>query len=211
MVMAIGEDMKKLTENMIVCNDVRLKAVGHLVADTHKTLKGFSTNRKKMAAQQTRDLAHFMDGLSKNVQGMLGSARNMVQQFEKDNMQMSKEQAKSLGDFVQDLVSNVGSLLSSFQKEHNRISKDLGSNLAKEIKDIQTEVQSILDDADKFMHDYRSQMAQARKAWKNMSAALAKARKSGLKAPDTDAGDNGKHGQTSRTQGSGPAEDQDSD
>jgi light-regulated signal transduction histidine kinase (bacteriophytochrome) len=188
MVMAIAEDMKKLTENIIISNDVRLKAVGGLVADTHKTLKRFSMDRKKMAAQQSKDLAGFVNGLSKDVQGMLKSARNMVQQFHKEKMQINKEQAKNLTDFVNDLVSNVGSMLDSFQKDHNHMSKEMKAKLTRETKDIQAEVEGILSDADKLVGEFGAGMAQAKKAWKNMSAALTRARKAGFMMPQIDAG-----------------------
>lgn len=189
MAMAIAEDMKKLTENIIISNDVRLKAVGQLVADTHETLNGFSMDRKKMAAQQAKDLANFMNGLSKNVQTMLKSARNMVQQFHKDNMQMSKEQAKNLADFVNDLVTGVGSMLDGLQKDHKHMSKELKAKLTREIKDIEAEVERILGDADKLIGEFSAGMAQAKKAWKSMSAALAKARKGGFIMPEIEAGE----------------------
>jgi DNA-binding ferritin-like protein len=188
MVMAIAEDMKKLTENIIISNDVRLKAVGSLVADTHNTLKGFSMDRKKMAAQQSKDLADFINGLSKDVQSLLKSARNMVQQFHKDNMQMSKEQAKNLADFVNNLAAGVGSMLDSFQKDHAHMSKELGDKLTGEIKDIQTEVERIIGDADKLIGEFSADMAQAKKAWKSMSAALTRARKAGFIMPGIAAG-----------------------
>jgi ElaB/YqjD/DUF883 family membrane-anchored ribosome-binding protein len=186
--MAIAEDMKKLTENIIISNDVRVKALGDLVADTHETLKGFSMDRKKMGVQQAKDLADFVNGLSKNVQSLLKSAQNMVQQFHKENMQMSKEQAKNLADFVNDLVTGVGSMLNSFQKDHKQMSKELRSKLTKEIKDIQTQVERILSDADKLMGEYSADMAGARKAWQGMSAVLTKARKAGFPMPEIDAG-----------------------
>jgi DNA-binding ferritin-like protein len=188
MVMAVAEDMKKLTENIIISNDVRLRAVGGLVADTHKTLNRFSMDRKKMAAQQSKDLADFMNGLSKDVQSLLKSARNMVQQFHKDNMQMSKEQAKNLADFVNSLADGVGSMLDSFQKDRNHMSKELRDKLAGEIKDIQTEVERIIGDADKLIGEFSADMAQAKKAWKSMSAALTRARKAGFIMPEIAAG-----------------------
>jgi ElaB/YqjD/DUF883 family membrane-anchored ribosome-binding protein len=188
MVMAIAEDMKKLTETIIISNDVRLKAVGELVADTHKTLNGFSMDRKKMAAEQAKDLANFTDGLSKNVQSLLKSARNMVQQFHKENMQMSKEQAKNLADFVNSLISNVGSMLDSFQKDHAHMSKEMKAKLTREIKDIQAEVERILGDADKLMGEFSADMAGAKKAWQSMSAVLARSRKAGFMMPKIDAG-----------------------
>jgi gas vesicle protein len=180
MVMAIADEMKKLTENIIFSNDVRVKALGELVADTRKTLNGFSMDRKKMGVQQARDLADFMNGLSKNVQSLLKSARDMIQQFHKENMQMSKEQAKNLADFVKGLVSSVGSMLDSFQKDHAHMSKELKTKLAREIKDIQAEVERILGDADKLMGEYSADIAGAKKAWQSMSATMAKARKAGF-------------------------------
>ena len=177
---AIAEDMKKLTENIIISNDVRLRAVGELVSETHKTLKGFAGDRKKMAVEQAKDLANFVNGLSRNVQSLLKEAQNMVSEFRKNNKQMGKEQAKSLSDFVNKLTDEVGSMLVSFEKDHTRMSKELKSKLAREIKDIQTQVERILDEADKLVGEYSSDMAQARKSWKAMCGTLAKARKGGV-------------------------------
>jgi uncharacterized protein YicC (UPF0701 family) len=187
MVMAIAEDMKKLTENILISSDVRLKAVGELVADTHKTLKGFATDRKKMSQQQAKDLADFVNRLSKNVQSLQKKAQDMVKEFQKSNKQMSKEQAKNLSDFVKNLANDVGLMLSSFEKDRSKMSKELKDRLSREIKDIQTQVEKILDDADKFVGECSSDMAQARKAWKSMSAMLTKARKAGFVMPKIEA------------------------
>lgn len=181
MVMTIAEDMKRITENIIISNDVRVKALGDIVADTHKTLRGFTADRKKMAAQQTKDLADFVNGLSKNVQSFLSK-------FQKDHQQMSKEQAKSLADFVKNMAADVGSMLNDFEKARGEMSEELRNRLAKEIEDIQADVEKILDDADKLMSEYSSDMAQAKKAWKEMCAILAKARKTGFMMPEIDAG-----------------------
>jgi ABC-type transporter Mla subunit MlaD len=186
--MGIATEMKKLSEDIIASYDVRVKAVGELVRDTHKTLSGFAGDRRRMSAQQSKDLADFTNGLSKNVQSLLKQAQDLLNEFHKDNTQMGKEVAKSLSDFVNELTRDVGSMLSSFEKEHAQMSKELKNRLAKEIKDIQTQVERILDEADKLMGEYSSDMAQAKKAWENMSAALAKARKGGV-MPRIEAGE----------------------
>jgi ABC-type transporter Mla subunit MlaD len=186
--MGIATEMKRLSEDIIASYDMRVKAVGELVQDTHKTLSGFAGDRRRMSAQQAKDLADFTNGLSKNVQSLLKKAQNMLDEFHKDNRQMGKEVAKSLSDFVNELTRDVGSMLSSFEKEHAQMSKELKNRLAKEIKDIQTQVERILDEADKLMGEYSSDMVQAKKAWENMSAALAKARKGGV-MPRIEAGE----------------------
>ena len=187
MVMAIAEDMKRLTENIMISSDVRLKAVGELVADTHKTLKGFAADRKKMAAEQAKDLASFTNGLSKNVDNLLKKAQQMIAEFHKTNRQMSKEQANELAAFVNDLTRDMRSMLSGFERHRSEMSKELKEKLAREIKDIQEQVEKILGDADKFVGECSSDMAQARKAWKDMTARLSKARKAGFVAPKFEA------------------------
>lgn len=189
MVMTIAEDMKKLTENIVISNGVRLQALGALLGGTHRTLEGFSRDRKKMAAQQSRDLTNFMNGLSRNVQGLLKSARGLVRQFRKDNQQMSKEQAKNLAAFVNSLVTSVGSMLDGFQKDHKHISRELRNKLAREISDIQRDVEKVLTDADELVGQVGADMTRARKAWNSMSSALAKARKAGLLTPQIGAGE----------------------
>jgi hypothetical protein len=52
--------------------------------------------------------------------------------------------------------------------------------LAKEVKDIQSQVERILDEADRLVGGFNADMARAKKSWRDMSAAIAKARKSGF-------------------------------
>lgn len=186
--MGIAAEMKRLSEDIIASYDMRVKAVGDLVKDTHETLSGFAGERRRMSAQQSKDLADFTSGLAKNVQGLLKQAQNLLNEFHKDNRQMGKEVAKRLSDFVNELTRDVGSMLSSFEKEHAQMSKELKNRLAKEIDDIQRQVESILGEADKLMGEYSSDMAQAKKAWSGMAAAIAKARKSGFAMPTVEAG-----------------------
>jgi DNA anti-recombination protein RmuC len=190
MVIAIAEDMKKLTEDIISSHDLRVKTLGGLVsythdltADTRKAVKGFSGDRKKMAQEQAKDLNNFVNGLSKDVQNSLKKAQNMVKEFHKTNSQMSKEQAKSLSDFVNNLTDTVRSMLNSFEKDRGKMSKELRDKLTREIKDINTEVGKILGEADKLVGTYHAEMSQAKKAWKTMSAILAKEKKSGFGTP----------------------------
>ncbi len=187
MITTIAEDMKKLTEDILTSHDLRVKTLGDLVSythdlmgDTRKTVKGFTVDRKKMAEEQAKDLTNFANGLSKDVQSLLKKAQDMVKEFGKNNRQMSKEQAKNLANFVSDLTKSVGAMLNGFEKERDKMSKELKDNLSKQIKDIQTEVKRILKESDNLIGEYSSEMAQARKAWKDMSKAVAKARISGV-------------------------------
>jgi len=208
MIMTVAEDMKKLAENIITSHDVRVKTLGTLVADTHKTLKGFEQDRKKTAAEQAKSLADFVKGLTKNVEDMLEG-------FDKNHKQMSKKQAKNLADFVTNLAADVGSMLSDFQKARGEMSEELKDRLAKEVKEIETYVANklkefnkahtdmskelkkelndyvmgIVRETKKLLKEYGSNMAQAKKAWNNMSATITKARKAGFVMPKVDVGE----------------------
>lgn len=181
--MGIATDMKKIGEEIIASYDMRVKAVGELVTDTHKTLDGFAADRKKMGKQQAKDLAAFLNGLSKNVRNLLKEAQGMVGEFEKNRQKISKEQAKSLEDFVNTLTNNINSMLSTFEKNHTKMSKELKQKLAKEIQDIQAQAERILKEADHLVGKFKSDTGQARKAWKDMSVTLAKARRAGFLMP----------------------------
>jgi light-regulated signal transduction histidine kinase (bacteriophytochrome) len=192
MVIAIAEDMKKLTEDIIASHDVRVKTLRNLAADTNgtladarKTIGTFTADRKKMAVEQAKELAGFAGSLSKDVQGMLKEAQKMVKEFHKNNKQMSREQAEKLLDFVNNLTSEVGSMLDDFHKGRRDMAKELHNRLWMEIKDIQKQVGSILDDADKFVGECRSQMAQARKSWKDMDDVLTRLEKGRSATPTT--------------------------
>ena len=166
MVMAIAEDMKKLTENIIISNDVRVKALGDLVADTHETLKGFSMDRKKMGVQQAKNLADFVNSLTKDVGSMLSG-------FEKDRGKMSKELKDKLAKEVKEIETFVANKLKEFNKDHVDMSEELKKDLAKYVEGIVKETRG-------FLKECGSNMAQARKAWQSMSATMAKARSAGF-------------------------------
>jgi len=178
--MAIADEMKRMTENIIASHNVRVKALSDLVTDTRRSLKGFAGDRKKMADEQAKDLAGFVNDLSKNVRSLMKEAQNMVVEFHKENSQMGKEQAKNLAGFVNDLSGNVHLMLTTFDKNHREMSKELKHKLATEIKDIKAQVQGILDEADKLVGEHSSDMAQAKRAWEGMIATLGKARKGGV-------------------------------
>jgi gas vesicle protein len=139
--MEIANSMRGITENIITSYDARVRALGDLVVDTRKTLKGFASDRKKMAREQAESLARFTRGLSK-------SAEDMLKGFREDHQQMSEEQAKNLTDFIKDLTKDVSSMLSGFQKDRGKMSKDLKNRLAKEVKAIETYIENRLKEFD---------------------------------------------------------------
>jgi len=213
--MEIANSMRGITENIITSYDARVKALGDLVVDTRKSLKGFASDRKKMAREQAESLAHFTRGLSK-------SAEDMLKGFRGDHQQMSEKQAKNLTDFIKVLTKDVSSMVSGFQKDRGKMSKELKSRLAKEVKEIETYIGKKLKEFDEahaemseqqkkdlakfvsgmtsevkrlltgFQHNmtgYRKDINSASHIWGGMASMLAKARKGGPVMPRIEAGE----------------------
>jgi len=213
--MEIANSMRGITENIITSYDTRVRALGDLVVDTRKTLKGFASDRKKMAREQAESLANFTRGLSKSVEEML-------KEFQESHTQMGKEQAKILMHFITDLTNDVSSMVSGFQKDRGKMSKELKSRLAKEVKEIETYIGKKLKEFDEahaemseqqkkdlakfvsgmtsevkrlltgFQHDmagYRKDINGASHAWEGMAAVLAKSRRGGPMKLKVEAGE----------------------
>ena len=180
--MGIAESMKSLTSDILGSYDVRVKALGDIVADTHKivadarkTIKGFASDRKKMSAEQAEALGNYAADLAKNVSGLL-------KEFGKSRKHMSEAQAKSLTDFVKDLTKKTGSMLNGFSKDRKEMSEELKDKLSKDVKGIQSAVKNIVNNAQALIGEYRSDIVKARHAWQGMAASLGKFRETGLMA-----------------------------
>ena len=203
--MEIAESMRGTAENIIASYNVRVKALGDLMADTQSTLKGFASDRKKMAKEQGESLAGFKNGLSDSV-------GEMLKEFQESHRQMSKEQSENLTDFITDLTNDVNSMVSGFQKDRGKMSKELKSRLAKEVGEIETYIgkklkefdaahaemsekqkkdlgkfiSGITSEAKRLLTGYRNEMAGYRKdinsashIWGGMASTLARARRGG--------------------------------
>jgi len=194
--MQIANSMKGVTENIIASFNTRAEALGGLIFDTHKTLKGFASNRKKMGREQAEGLANFAEDLSKSVEDMLN-------RFRENHKQMSEAQAKGLTDFIKNLTKDVGAMLNGFQKNRGKMSKELKDRLAKEVKEIETYmgrrlkefheahagmteqqkndlakfVSGIKSEVKNLLTGYREDINEASRAWRGMAATLAGARK----------------------------------
>jgi uncharacterized protein YukE len=210
--MTIAEDMKKLGEDIIASHDVRVKAIGTLVKDTHQMLKGFRTEHKEMSAALKADLAKgenerlndfkaMMSDIEKFLADVTKNVSNMIKGFQKEHKEMADELKTSLEkgetgrlkDFqkmmsdiqkdIKEIETFVANKLEEFDAAHTDMSEELKKDLAKY-------VEGIVKETMRFLKECSSDMAQARKAWKGMGATMAKARKAGFAMPKIEAGEN---------------------
>jgi len=209
--MGIATDMKNLGEEIIASYDMRIKAVGGLVKDTHKMLKGFHTEHKEMSAALRADLAKgeqsrlkdfkaMMSDIEKTLADLTKNVSSMIKGFQKDHKAMADEleasleqgEAGRLKDFqkmmsdIQKAIKDIETYVANKLKEFNKAHADMSEELKKELNSY---VIGIVKETGRFLKECGSDMAQAKKAWKSMSAVLTRARKAGFMMPEIDAGE----------------------
>ena len=209
--MAIATEMKNLGEEIIASYDMRIKAVGGIVKDTHQMLKGFHTEHKEMSAALKADLAKgeqsrlkdfkaMMSDIEKTLADLTKNVSNMIKGFQKDHKAMADElnaglekgETERLKDFqkmmsdIQKAIKEIETFVANKLKEFDKAHVDMSEELKKELKSY---VMGIVKETQKLLKEYSSDMAQASKAWKGMSTTMAKARKAGFLMPTIDAGE----------------------
>jgi len=171
--MGIADSMKKITEDIITSYDVRVKALGDLVADTHKTLKGFTQERKKMSEEQAKNLTDFVEGLSKSVEDML-------KRFQREHKDMSGTLSKSLSDFVNDLTKRVGNMMKNIQKAHEEMADNLKESLEKGETDRLKDFKDMMGDITKGIKEIENYVANKLKEFHDTHADMSKELKKDL-------------------------------
>ena len=160
--MGIADDVKNLSEDIVTSYNARVKAIGAIVNDTRKTLKGFHAEHQEMSAQQAKDLAGFVADLTKNVGSMLKG-------FRSEHKDMAASLKASLEKNTRDIEAYVKKKLQEFSDAHAEMSDELKKDLAKYVADIVKGTQELLGG----FHGEREKMAAH---WQAMAAVMAKKR-----------------------------------
>ncbi len=168
--MGIADSMKGITENIVASYDVRVKALKDLVTDTHKTLKGFAADRKKMSKEQAIALADFVADLTKNV-------GNMIKGFQKEHKEMADNLKESLAkgeeyrikDFkammagiqkeIKGIETYVKNKLKEFNEAHADMSEELKKELAKFVNDLVKTTKKLMSDIQARQKERNAQVA----------------------------------------------------
>jgi len=177
--MKIAENMKDTTREIMASYNQRVKAVGDIVGGTHSTLKGFTRDRRKMGADQSKALVEFTGDLAKSITGMLGGIQDDLKTMSHERVAMAKELKSRLAKEAHDIKTHTDKKLKEFSNAHGEMSDALKKDLVKSVKDTAASVRTILGDASALIGDYRSDNKKAAGAWSSMASSLAHARKKG--------------------------------
>jgi len=107
--MGIADDIKNLGEDIAASYDMRVKAIGVLVKDTHKMLKGFRREHKEMA----------------------GNLKGGLEQGEADRLKAFKSMMADIQEGVREIETYVENKLKEFSNAHKEMADKLRSDLEK--------------------------------------------------------------------------------
>ena len=196
--MGISDDIKKLGEDIVVSYDSRVKAIGELVSDVHKTLEGFTIDRKKMGEEQAKnlekgetdrlkDFKDMMGDITKGIKEIENYVANKVKEFHKahkemaDNLKESLEKGETdrlkdfkdmMGDItkgIKEIEDYVANKLKEFHDTHADMSKELK-------KDLDKYIAGIVSETKKLMKDYEDDRKKMAINWQSMAATMAEKR-----------------------------------
>jgi len=137
--MGIASDIKTLGEDIVASYDVRVKAVGEVVKDTHKMLREFQAEHKEMAGNLKSSLEEgemerlkvfkaMMQNVGKDITDIEKHVAKKLKEFTDAHADMSGELKKALARYVADMVKSTKNLMSDIQKrqkERNTEDADL--------------------------------------------------------------------------------------
>jgi len=158
--MGISNDMKKLGEDIVADYDVRVKAIGVLVKDTHKMLNGFQAEHKEMATnlrgelakgeeQRLKDFKATMAEIKKFVADMVEVTAKLMEQIRKEQGERNKAVADLLEKFAKDHEVMAAELRQSLAKgETDRLEdfKEMMKGIQKYVADVVKETKRLMDE-----------------------------------------------------------------
>jgi len=193
--MGIAEDIKNLGEDIVTSYDMRVKAIGVLVKDTHNMLKGFQTEHKEMSDKLKADLAKGEENRLKNFKAMMAEIQKfvsdiaeevsaMIKRFQEEHKAMANEQRKNLekgeGDRlkafnsmmakiqkgIKEIETYVKNKLKEFSDAHADMSEELKKALAKYVDDMVKATKKLMGDIQKRQEERNAEVADLLEAFK---------------------------------------------
>ena len=107
--MSISEDIKNLGEEIVASYELRLKAIGEIVGDTHKMLDEFRLNNQE---------------LKSNNQELFGNVHKMLSGFQADHKEMSAQLRASLSKGEEDRISAFKAMMGDIENYVAELSKN---------------------------------------------------------------------------------------
>ena len=147
--MSIATDMKNLGEEIVASYDMRIKAVGGLVKDTHEMLKGFHTEHKEMSAALRAELAKGEQERLKDFKAMMSDVKKFVADMIEGTAKLMKEIQKE----QKDRNKAVAYLIAQLAKDHEAMAAELQKSLEKGETDRLEDFEKMMKGIQKYVAD----------------------------------------------------------
>jgi len=181
--MGIASDIKTLGEDIVASYDMRVKAIGTLVRDTHQMLKGFDAEHKEVSdklradltkgeADRLKDFKALMSEIKKFVDGVVKETAALLKKLQEEHKDMADELENSLAKGETERLRDFKALKSEIEKYVDDViktTKKLMDEIQKRQKERNTEVADLLE-------DYKSERERMAANWQALTAAMARKR-----------------------------------
>jgi len=147
--MGTANDIKKLGEDIVADYDVRVKAIGVLVKDTHKMLKGFQAEHKEMATNLRGELAKGEEKRLKDFRATMAEIKKFVADMVEVTAKLMEQIRKEQGE----RNKAVADLLEKFAKDHEVMAAELKQSLAKGETDRLEDFKEMMKGIQKYVAD----------------------------------------------------------
>jgi hypothetical protein len=147
--MGIADDIKNLGDDIVTSYDMRVKAIGQLVKDTNKMLKGFQSEHKKMASSLKADLAKGEQDRLKAFNSIMSDVKKYVA----DMVEGTAKLMEGIRKEQEDRNNGTADLLAKFAKDHGVMANELRGSLKEgetarlnDFKTMMSGIQKYVDD-----------------------------------------------------------------
>jgi hypothetical protein len=147
--MGMVTDIERLGEDIITSYNVRVKTIGKLVGDTHKMLKEFHADHKKMAANLRQSLDKGEIERVKDFKAMMGDVRKFVEDMAEETANLIIEIQKE----QRDRNTEVADLIEKFTKDHEFMVNELRKSLAEGETDRLQDFKSMMGGVQRYVAD----------------------------------------------------------
>lgn len=177
--MGISNDMKKLREDIVSANDVRVKTIGVLAKDTHKMLKGFQKEHKAMADKLKENAVELRKNIEKGEADRLKTFNDMMGNIHQDINQIETYVANKLKEFSDahaGMSEELKKMLANYVADMVKATKKLMGDIQKRQKERTAEVADLNVEAADLLETFKTEREKMAANWQALTATMAKKR-----------------------------------
>lgn len=150
------KNLKNIADEIVAAYDARVKIVGEIVEDTHKTIDGFREKREQMSQNLREALAKneslrkkdfdymMIDILAKQAEREK-HVKNMLQGLHKEEKMVAEKLRELLSKGENIRIRDFKKMMADIRQEQENRSQETGDSISEELQKMREEVYAMLD------------------------------------------------------------------